>query len=215
MFITDGNSIPNVPFIVEHERVFNYSLQVDDFSFKSKYSINSWSNIKYYDNILYLDCDVLCLNSVDKVFDAIENNKDFLNGVIEHICFNESGHYYRFKDIKYDEKTPAYNAGSFGFNKKLLYQFDLFLDFITLNSQYVLTEQPLFNEFFISKNLLSSDISSFVYLDCDCENHLNINSSKKVKDITFLHALGGYENVEKKFVKMKNILNSKKKENNE
>lgn len=206
--ITDSKEHEHNPYKPVYKNVFIKDIQTKDFNFESKYSLFKWDKHINYDNFLYLDADHICKSNLEFLFQIINEQPDKIHSVIEHQSLNFSGINHKFSDKIYNDNCCAYNAGCFGFTQKNKKNIEDIIPFINKNSQFVLHEQPLFNEFFTEKNLLIPSLSEHVFLDCDCQNHRKINSNKNLNNIKLIHTLSGFGEIQKKFVKMYDIINN-------
>ena len=199
------------PFRTKAKNVFLLPSENFDARYTSKFTINQWDAAKDYDNFLYLDSDQVCIKNPDVVFDCIANSPNKVCAGVEHHDLNRSWFAHKFTDKTFKEKQEAYNAGIFGFNRNLAGAFEELLQFIEENWQYCLFDQPLFNEFFIEKDLLNPSLSPYIYYDCDCMHHTATNNTKDVNEVVFIHAMGGFGKIDEKFNKMKfNYMSSNK-----
>jgi lipopolysaccharide biosynthesis glycosyltransferase len=171
-----------------------------DSKFDARFRIGEWESSKNYDNFLYLDVDILCQKDIGIIFEIIDSNKDCLHCVKELDCLNRAGFYHTFSGHIFDDSCPAYNSGTFGFNKKILPLFNELLIYINDNRHLAICDQPLFNEFFTKKNVLVSTLSPYVYLMND-NLYRNVNPIN-LEDVVFRHYLGDYGNVDIKIRKM-------------
>jgi hypothetical protein len=205
--LVDGKENSN--FNLEYNNLFTQKVFSDEFKFDSKYRIKEWENHSNYDNFLYLDVDHVCVSDFYDVFYAISENSNYINSVEEFFNLNESGYNHKFSNKIFNDNCKAYNAGCFSFSKQLIDEVDSILPFIEKNAHYTLHDQPLFNEYFNEKNLLTDLLSGYVFLDCNCENHNIVNSKKNNQYIKFVHVLSGFGQVENKFLRMKEIIKNK------
>ena len=175
--------------------------------YSSRFLIYKWEEFNRYDNFLYLDADAILLKSPDEIFKIIESQPDFIHGVKEKhdiSCLKDP--FFRFTDNKI-ENAIGYNSGTFGFNKKISYIFPEFVEYINLNKEKALNDQPLYNEFFnIKKNILPT-LSKFVYFK-DPINYYDKNNINIIckSDATIIHFLGNYGNLNYKLEKIKEEL---------
>jgi lipopolysaccharide biosynthesis glycosyltransferase len=174
-------------------RVLNF-----DYKYSAKFLIGQYKNIKDYKNILYLDLDIVCKNSLSPVFSIIENNNKVINGVIEKASLKNSDHFHRYSDaytylIK--DNWLAFNAGTFGFSINIVEVFKEYLDY-TSEHLDKLCDQPIFNMFFNGNNLIVPTLSDYVYL-----HNYSINT-KSIEEYPLIHFLGDYGNAQ---IKINNI----------
>jgi lipopolysaccharide biosynthesis glycosyltransferase len=191
---------PNVDTccIVSNDVVFNdvkpthtYVIDNFDYRYSAKYLICKWDKRDEYENFLYLDTDAIAIKNVQQLFDIIDSDKDKVHGVKEYDNFNSCGEYHRFDNIIYPGNPVAYNAGTIGFNKKLISIFSLFLEYIELNKTKALLDQSLFNEFFISKNLLIPSFTNLVHLYGEHSEIKGDNNGTLLNAATIAHFFGG------------------------
>lgn len=166
-----------------------YCIENFDFRYSAKFVIGEWIGSSQYENFLYLDTDAVPIKDLNVVFDDIQNEPDFIHGVIECTNLNSTSDYHRFSGITFDENTPAYNAGSFGFNKKMLSKMKIFLEYIEINKQKAFLDQSLFNEFFISEKIITPTLSKYVYLYNQNNIYKDINKIN-IQEAHIVHFLG-------------------------
>jgi lipopolysaccharide biosynthesis glycosyltransferase len=173
----------------------------------SRFLITSWEDYEKYENFLYLDADALVLKSIGKIFELIQINPDFIHGVKElNDISSTKDPFFRFTD-NIIPNAIGYNSGTFGFNKKMKNIFLEFVEYINLNKNKALNDQPLYNEFFNSKKIILPTLSNFVYL----EDPINFYENNKINlmhknDATIIHFLGNYGDNSYKLRKIKEKL---------
>lgn len=188
------------------EKGVKYIFPIDPFEYRysAKFTICNWDKTHLYENFLYLDTDAIPIKNLNIIFDSIEKDPDFLHATIEQPCLNECDQYHRFSGNIFDSKSPAYNAGMFGFNKKLLPKFNEFLYFIDKNKSKAYLDQSLYNEFFTSNNLFKPTISDFSHLYNSQNLYSHVNKLS-IQDSYIVHFLGSAY-LGKNIDYMKNIL---------
>lgn len=137
-----------------------------DFVHTAKCSIIDWDRFKNYDNFLFIDCDVIPTKNILPVFETIYNNKEYIHGVQEYPFINKCAPGWSKYDenIIFDDNPPAFNAGTFGFNKNLIEEIILLRNEIENNRNNAICDQAVYNQFFLSKKILKPTLSQFVYL---------------------------------------------------
>ena len=172
----------------------------------NKIRIFEWENAASYSDIIFCDLDMLCVGSMNKIFQAIEPNK---------ICFStdrdrhpmtgrfHTGHgllnSYEITEMK-NNKLIGVNTGLFGFKSDLLPHFKLmygyFLD--NKNKMGACLEQPAMNVYCYRHNLLSRSLTEGVYQDGArvAPSDININI------YSLVHFQGGPGNLSHKYKTM-------------
>lgn len=180
---------PNNFSFQEHEIGTTYVAHTDvfDYRYTSKFIINKWSLAHNYENFLYLDVDAVPVRPLNDIFNCIEQQKYIIHGVREKNSLQRSDLYHKFSNTVYPEHIHAYNAGTFGFNKGCLNYFNVLLEYINSVKQHASLDQPIFNEFFVTLNLIYPTLSNFVHLyNDDCYKDINKISTKEASVIHFL-----------------------------
>jgi lipopolysaccharide biosynthesis glycosyltransferase len=139
--------------------------------YTAKYSIVNWKFFDRYDNFLYLDSDAFVIKPLSDVFDTIASNKSCIHGVRDRLSINEKNKFvskfFRLFETQKPE-GPAFNAGTFGFNKNQKSALEDLLKYIEKFKRFKDTkpsDQPFFNEFLgCDKKLLTPTLSKYVYL---------------------------------------------------
>jgi lipopolysaccharide biosynthesis glycosyltransferase len=165
-----------------------------DYKYSAKFLIGQYARIKDYKNILYLDLDIICQQSLIPVFDVIEKHDTLISGVKEKNCLKSSDHFHRY-DARHSDAIKddwiAFNAGTFGFNINIIEVFNEYLIYTQQNLDK-LCDQPIFNMFFNRNNLIVPTLSDYVYLD-NC--HVN---TKSMHEYALIHFLGCYGDAQNK-----------------
>jgi lipopolysaccharide biosynthesis glycosyltransferase len=176
---------------LENDLKPTHIIEVDNFDFKytAKFIINKLNLASNYENFLYLDVDAIPVKSLESVFECIENQKNIIHGVKEVDCLNTNIGYFKFSDTNYDLSIKGFNAGTFGFNKINLNSFNILLEYINSVKNKAVCDQPIFNEFFSSLNLIQPTLSDFVYLKNIGGAWDSINKIS-IKDSSIIHFLG-------------------------
>ena len=195
----------------------NYELDVKKFivkdlnlKYKAKYSIVEWEKFDDYDNFLYLDSDAFVIKPLDDIFSFIYNNPFFIHGVKEKNSINISDRFFRITKTKCDE-GPAYNAGTFGFNKIQKNVLKELISFIDQNFENTVCEQPHFNEFLsCRKKLLVPSLSKYINLGGYNSLYKDINIVS-VEKSSIVHYLGGFGNPDNGNIKLNAVLKELKK----
>jgi len=185
--VPENNSITNERYLYALDEI--YEINPFDYRYTAKFLIGEWPKHELYENFLYLDTDAIPVKDVSTVFQEINNSPDFVHGVIEAPCLNKESHYHRFSEIIFPENAPAYNAGTFGFNKKLIPKFKSFVEYINTNRSKAYLDQSLFNEFFTIENCFQPTLSKYTFLFNQDDIYKNINKIT-MQDATIIHFLG-------------------------
>jgi hypothetical protein len=159
----------------------------------AKYQIVNWPHFEEYDNFLYLDSDAIPTKSLDPIFNEINETKNFIHGVTEFKNFSSLSPWFRVFPYEAAE-GPAYNAGTFGFNKIQKPIIQELLSFIKRVKPITICEQPCFNEFLAcQKKILTPSLSKYVYLrgvfDNNKYSHINTIT---LSESSIVHFLGGF-----------------------
>jgi hypothetical protein len=185
-----------------------YFLNVDESnlinSSANKIRIYEWHRAKQYSKIVYCDIDMICVGSMDVVFEAIEPNK---------ICFSTDQHemfhvvhagYGLLTDSETIEmktnKRIGVNAGLIGFNSDMLPHFKLIYKYYSDNIDKMghCLEQPAINIYCYRNNLLSRSLTKVVcqrgYYDLPCTIDIN--------NYSLIHFQGGKYNFSHKYHKI-------------
>ena len=160
-----------------------------DYRYNAKFLIKEWPEHSLYDNFLYIDVDAIPVKDVSVLFSEIENQPAFVHGVIENDCLNSRDHYHRFSGKLFLNDSPAYNAGTFGFNKQLLSKIDEFNGFIQQNRNNAHLDQSLYNEFFTQEKNIIPTLSKYVYLFNQDNIYKDINKIT-ITSASIIHFLG-------------------------
>ena len=178
-------------FIPEAKYAPTHIHYVDDFDYKytAKFIIGDWDKIYNYENILYLDVDAIPKKDLGEIFETIQNQNDIIHGVVEKISLNNSDSYHKFSNDHYPDNTFAYNAGTFGFNIKMLNIFKDYLLFTSEIKNIAELDQPIFNEFFNKIKLIQPTLSKFVHLYNMNDIYKDINQTS-LDSASIVHFLG-------------------------
>ena len=145
---------------LKFEDVKQLKLKDFDSKFSAKYKIIEWEKFEDYDNYLYLDCDIYFLKDPYPLFLEVQKENCKLHGIKEEESLNNARHYHNFNNSVFEIDTPCFNAGSFGFNKKMKNKIVDFLFYIDINKTKAWTDQPLFNIFF--HNLITQNLNDHI-----------------------------------------------------
>lgn len=169
-----------------------YFVKNFDWKYRDKYSIVNWNDFDNYDNFLYLDSDTICYKKLDSIFNNIQESPENMHCVSEILEPLSLGGIdgFRFSESLLSDPR-RYNAGTFGFNKKIKPIIFEFLSYIEKYKGITWSDQPLFNEFFISKNMTINTLSKYVYLEGEIWKTANSISQN---DACVRHYLGRYGN---------------------
>lgn len=159
----------------------------------AKYQIVNWPHFEEYDNFLYLDSDAIPTKSLDPIFNEINQTKNLIHGVKELLNFNPLNTWFRVFPYEVAD-GPAYNAGTFGFNKIQKPIIEELLSFIKRVKPITICEQPCFNEFLAcQKKILTPSLSKYVYLrGVFNENKYSHINTITLNESSIVHFLGGF-----------------------
>lgn len=176
---------------------------------KCKTRIYEYENINYYENILYLDCDIISIKNIDFIFDNLQNETLYVsnnNGLlkIDAHKFNPYIGFRLIKDeifqkIKLKNQRP-FNAGQFLFKnssrmKKHFENINWFMK--NWKSKYFF-EQSFMNYYFCSALLTKNYLDELVFFaKKDCKD-LPLRKS------IFIHFVGPALEGEEKLINIKN-----------
>lgn len=132
-------------------KVIQYKTENLDTKYTGKYIISELEILDQYENILYLDSDIILLDSLNWVFEKIELDKDKIHAAKENESLNRANEYFNFDGRQFEKDTPSFNAGSFGFNKKKKEEIKKLLFYIQENKNKGIHDQPFFNIYFHDK----------------------------------------------------------------
>jgi lipopolysaccharide biosynthesis glycosyltransferase len=175
-------------------RFLKHPIKNFNHSYTGRFFIHEYEKINDYDNILYLDLDILCLKPLEELFKTIDRNKDIIHGVKEGEYLKYTGPFHRFMNVDQNsisEKIHAYNSGTFGFNRNMLSVFPEFIKFVekeleTNSHDPFFSDQPFFNMFFANKELLKPTLWEYVFLI-----DFGINAHP-VEECNLIHFVGSY-----------------------
>jgi hypothetical protein len=166
-----------------------YEIAPFDYRYTAKFLIGTWPKSSLYENFLYLDTDAVPIKSILEIYDEIDRVSSSVHGVVEAVCLNKQDHYHRYSQTVFAETAPAYNAGTFGFNKKLLELINQFVSYITNNRNNAFLDQSLFNEFFTARECIIPTLSKYVHLFNEDNIYKDINKIP-IHEATIVHFLG-------------------------
>ncbi len=193
--ITPNNLSYNSLYFVNQHRVDNF-----DFKFTGKFDIITYQNINHYNNILFLDLDILAKKNFDHIFTKINSNLKVIHSVREIPSILDAQEFHRCNVGTCIYPDYGYNAGTFGFNISLLPMIQKFYEFIINNKHKAICDQPLFNMFFNEKRQLDGSLSDDVFLD-----GYSINE-KKINHYPLIHFLGSYGDINNKLNRINNYV---------
>lgn len=153
-----GNSRDNIDYLIMCNFIFKEKIQaifnnlnIDgkiwcielNNKFESAYSrlkIFDYEDIKLYSKILYLDCDILVTNSINKIINFELNNKLY---VLQEECHRKY-HCDLFTDEEYDllDKTSVFTTGILLFNNNKIIE-DLFSEVLLNIYEHVNNNLPI------------------------------------------------------------------------
>lgn len=131
--------------------------------YTAKFLINKWERLSEYENILYLDSDVIIEDSLDPLFEKISSDIDAIHCVKEGESLNRASEYHNFDKRQFSKDVPAFNAGTFGFNIKSKEYIKQLVNYMEENKQKAICDQPIFNIFLYGKikNSFDKDVHLF------------------------------------------------------
>lgn len=166
----------------------------------SRYLIYNYKHIHKYNKILYLDCDILCFNDINNVFNIeIENNKFYYMSEPA----NRRTHFDILTDDEYDkcDKTKAFSTAVIYFlnteeNKRNMISINEYINnYRTQNVIPTCFDQPI-----VIKYCIEHDIMNNTQLKGVCDSVLfneGMEKIAKLKHISVCHFAtnpGDYEN---------------------
>jgi lipopolysaccharide biosynthesis glycosyltransferase len=157
----------------KHSPTHIYYVDNFDYKYTAKFIISEWNKISNYENILYLDTDAIPCKPLHDVFNTIQEQNNVMHGVLEKLSLNKSDLYHKFSHDIYPDNTHAYNAGTFGFNIKLLPILNEYIQYTNEVRGKAILDQPIFNEFFNKKKIIYPTLSKFTYLFNDIYKDIN------------------------------------------
>jgi hypothetical protein len=133
--------------------------------------------------------DAIIVNNPEALFERINSNHDIIHGVkeVENINNRINDIFFRNTQTIFPEAPNGYNCGTFGFNIKMLEIVNELWKACDYSRGNSLCDQPIYNEFLITRGLIDSTLSDYVYLMNDC--YADINKITKI-GATILHFLG-------------------------
>lgn len=173
-----------------------HSIDAFDYRYSAKFEVDTWPYWSQYDNFLYLDTDCIVVKNINHIFEVIENSPDVIHGVREKDNLNNSNHvYYRFTNTIYPHNPECFNAGTFGFSRKMLPLLQEFKKFIAYHKSNAHIDQALYNEFFAGqKNIVQSTLTPFVNLYNPNNDHGRDINNVTILDACIIHFLGNMYN---------------------
>jgi len=179
---------------IKFKDVIQYKIDDFDFKYSGKYKIVEWLEFDNYDNYIYLDSDILFLEDPEILFSEIEKDKSKIHSVRENHSLNNATIFHNYNGTIFEQDSPSFNAGNFGFNKILKSKFKDFLIYIKENklkaSHY---DQPLFNIYFY--NQIIESFSKYIELF----EHVKPIEPKIVHLFRSLYSIKGKEQIYKKY----------------
>jgi len=180
-FILNLN-IPNKIFILEISNIKILTL--------NKYYIYNFKHILKYDNILYMDIDILITKDINFIFDLNKNNNKFKYSY-DDINNNNCNANYLNNNVK---QTKTINGGLFLFKQNKT-NLDICKEIysLTIDEKGECMDQPTINDYFLkNNNYYTDELTPYVYFNY----HKDINLSK-----LFIHLV---QNVylSKKYIKI-------------
>jgi lipopolysaccharide biosynthesis glycosyltransferase len=167
----------------------------------SRLKIFDYMNIKLYDKILYLDCDILITNSINKVLDFPLENKLYAlqSGNTNHVWWGKQF---------FNNNNPnciAFTSGILLFNNNIKIK-NLFSQILSHISSHIANNLPIpvcFDQPFIVYHAFKNNL-----YDNQKLINLVIDNPKKFNGETISHFPGGVGHYESKIVKMNNFMNN-------
>ena len=133
----------------------------------NKLRIAEYENILKYENIIYLDLDMLIQNDINAIFDIIPENKILISneeGVVGDSRRFWGSHLFSAEEkIKYNiDNINGINSGFFGFKPLMLHHFSVIYNMAINDADrtHQVCEQPVFNRYLIINNLYDSSATN-------------------------------------------------------
>lgn len=210
------------------------------FGYFERYRIFEWQNINNYKLALYLDCDIILIKNLNKLFDDINLNDNdnyylyVMNAHYDNIYKGYTGLYF-LKNENTDNYKPI-NSGQFifyvnGFIKELFNRINIYIEniwdeYAKAIPHCMVIDQIVFN-FFIVKYNIKVDYNLFNkyafipnydidFKEFDFDDERNSFQYEKIEnnnDLTIVHFAGGgiINNGVNKYLHIKKFYNSIKK----
>lgn len=171
-------------------------------SSEARLKIFNYPNIDIYNKILYLDCDILITNSLNKILDLSLENKLYALKEnchrLHHCCLFNDGEY------KLLDKNCAFSTGILLFNNNSIIK-DLFSKILLHITEYFKKKLPVpicLEQPFIIYNAVKLNLYDNQILINKVVNNPNIFQGE-----TICHFPGGPGHYHRKIVKMSNFMN--------
>lgn len=136
---------------------FFHRLRPFDFPFTSKFQITNWPNYSLYSKFLYVDPDSIFCGDPAEIFNSIGES---MQAPVE-IYGDNFGQAFILPWFE-GHTDFVVNAGTFACDLERVNMFPELCGYIESNKHRAPFDQPLFNQFWIEKGLLSPELSSFV-----------------------------------------------------
>jgi len=166
----------------------------------SRLKIFDYENIHLYDKILYLDCDILITNSINKILEFTLENKLY---ALEEGHTNKN---FWGKDFfkKENPNCRAFTSGILLFNNNKIIQ-NLFLKILKHINKHIAKNLPIpecLDQPFIVYHAIKNNLYNNQKLV-----QIVVNNPKKFRGATICHFPGGPGEYKSKIVKMSNFMN--------
>jgi hypothetical protein len=183
LVITDKNDF----FKNKFEDLMVYQIPDLDWKYSGRFMIHNWERIHNYETILYLDCDIICQKNLVEVFNLILVQKNKLSLVQSYPSIAQDLDWFLMNGYKASENAVSYNSGTFGFNIEQLKIIRELCEFVALNAENNICDQPIFNAFIDKQNIGDPNLTNYVWLDSDIKRN-----SFKIGDYPLIHFLSGF-----------------------
>jgi lipopolysaccharide biosynthesis glycosyltransferase len=187
------------------EDLMLYQISDLDWKYSGRFMIHNWERIHNYETILYLDCDIICQKNLGEVFNLISAQKNKLSLVQSYLSIALHLDWFLMKGYKASENAVSYNSGTFGFNINQLKIIKELCEFVALNAENNLCDQPIFNAFIDKQNLGDPNLTNYVWLDANTKRNIF-----NIDDYPLIHFLSGFGEYLGKKQRMEKYLNRNK-----
>lgn len=165
-----------------------------DWKYTARFEIFKFQELKNYETILFLDCDIICQKNLHNLFETIKNEKNKLSCVQSYPSLIRQNEWFLMNNYQAKKDSVAYNSGTFGFNINQIESIKNLYFYIENNKKNNICDQPIFNAFLDINNLGVNNLKKFVWLDMDIgRNELPIN------EYPLIHFVSNFGNSKNKF----------------
>jgi len=178
-----------------------------------KTTAGKYINFEKYQNVMYLDADVLIPGNINEIFNLSEINKIFTTKEFNHILYTSPSSRFLWrneKEIELAKKIPASNAGFFMTTSQNIQEFCENWtknlnekNNLRNNNMNCIVDQPSFNATLVEYHLNSNVKPTFI------PDNLYSFNGKNLDNVCFSHFTHKKNNIEEIFKKiMKNAIKS-------